>query len=394
MRHLALTTTLAALALPATAAASQGVVLSVNSKHHSIEVVDSHHVVHAFRYGGGLPKLHAGSKIGFTGSRGHISHVRVVSASSHTVAFLARVISSNSKGVVFGLGDGSKVHFASKQVVHHRTHRKHIARIASNFGGGISINIEGLEPGVTVLVTETIGADGSITITLTLPSPSAPGVGGQQQASGVVTEVDTDAFVLTTGDGSDLRLHMAADTLANLNLQSCDTANVTYHQDGGMLIADNVNDTGVSNSGDCSGDWSADQDAYGYITSISDTSVTIQTDGGPMTFDVNPDDGLTDGFVIGDGVDVTYFDNGDGTYSADDIEYNDQDVTGTVTAVSDGSVTIAADSNGRSVTFNVDPSLGLLDGVSVGDDIDVYYYFNSGQPGQPIVDWVDDLSTD
>jgi hypothetical protein len=396
MKRLALTTTLAALALPATAAASQGgVVLSVNSKHHAIEVVDAHHVVHGYAYSGRLPKLHVGSRIGFTKSRGHLAQVRVLSSRSHTVAFLARVLRSNATGVAFSLGDGTQVHFSAKQVARHRTrsrgHRNHLARAANASASGISINIEGLEPGVTVLVTETVNPDGSITITITLPPSGAPGVSGEESASGDITEVDDDAFVLTTDDGSDLRLHMGADALANLDLQTCDTASVTYHQDGGMLIADTVKDNGPSSSDECADD--EDQDAYGPITAISDTSVTIATDGGPMTFQVDPEDELTDGFNLGDDVDVSYYSNGDGTYSADDIEYNDQDVQGTVTDVSDGSVTFT-DAGGQSHTFTADPDDADFDGISVGDQIDLFYYVNSGQPGQPIIDWVDDLSTD
>jgi hypothetical protein len=298
----------------------------------------------------------------------------------------------NARGVVFRLGDGTTAHFSSTQVVRHRTHRRHLVRAAVAPLGGISIDIQGLEPGVTVLVTEAVGDDGSITVTITLPSPASPGVGGQQQARGDITEVDSDVFVLTTEDGSDLRLHMAAGKLADLNLQTCDAAAVTYHQDGGLLIADSVNDTGPSNSADCAGDV---QDVVGAVTDVSDSSITISVPGhGSLTFPVSPDDDLTEGFVPGDVVDVTYYPNGDGTFGVDDIEYADQDVTGTVTAVSDGSLTITNDGNGQSQTFTADPSLGDFDGISIGDDVDVYFYANATQPGVPLVDWVDDLSTD
>jgi hypothetical protein len=78
--------------------------------------------------------------------------------------------------------------------------------------GPVVINIVGLQPGVTVEITETIGSDGSITITITLP----PGLGAQETASGVVTNVGDDTFEMTTGDGANLRLHMAADRLSAL----------------------------------------------------------------------------------------------------------------------------------------------------------------------------------
>lgn len=390
MRRLVLTTAIAALAMPAAAAASQGVVLSVNKSHHAVQVVDAHHVVHAYTYAGRLPRLHVGSRIGFIRSGGRIGHVTVSSSASRSAVFYARVVSAGSRGVVFKLADGNQLHFTARQV---RRHHRLMAHAAVGIPG-VAINIQGLEPGVTVLVTETAAADGTITITLTLPPPSDSVAGGEQQASGVISEVDTDAFVLTTDDGSDLRLHMTATALSNLNLQVCDTAAVTYHQDAGMLIADTVDDNGVSISGDCSGDSGDDEDAYGPITAISDTSVTIQTGHGPMSFQVDPQDDLTDGFVVGDDVDVTYYSNGDGTYSADDIEYNDQDVTGVVTSVSGSSITITMDQGGGPETFTVDPIDELLDGISVGDDVDVYFYSNTGQPGRQLVDWVDDLTTD
>jgi hypothetical protein len=404
MRRLALTATFAAaLAIPAcAAAASNAVVLSVNSTHHQIQVVDTHHLVHAYGYAGHLPKLHAGTKIGFSRSGGRISHVRIVSSKSRSVSFYAKVVRSSARGVVLSLADGANVSFSASQLAGHSAkHHKHAVR--SNTAGS-SVNIQGLEPGVAVLVAETGAPDGSVAITISFPSSSssAPGVGSELQANGVVTGVDTDAFVLTPGDGSDLRLHMPADALANLDLQTCDTAAVTYHQDGGTLIADTVKMTGSSTSGDCAGSSGGgpsgggstgdDQDVIGAITQISDTSVTINVPNQrPMTIEVDPSLGLTDGFIPGDTVDVTYFANGDGTYSADDIEYDDQDTTGTVTSVSDSSVTLTDDSNGQPVTFTVNPGDGYLDGVSVGDQIDVTYYLNAGNT---VVDWVDDLTTD
>ena len=73
-----------------------------------------------------------------------------------------------------------------------------------------------------------------------------------------------------------------------------------------------------------------------------------------MTFGVDSND-VTDGYQVGDVVDVTYADNGDGTYTADDVEWVEQDSTGTVTDVSDGSMTITDDQTGQPVTFVADP---------------------------------------
>jgi hypothetical protein len=236
--------------------------------------------------------------------------------------------------------------------------------------GSVVVNILGLQPGVTILITETIEPDGTITITITLPS-----FGGQQTASGVVGDVGDDTFDVTTGDGTDLRLHMATDQLSALNLQSCDTVSVTYHQDAGMLIADAAQVTGASTSGDCAPTY----DATGAITQISGSSITINSDQGPMTFAV-ADPSLTDGFQSGDVVDVTYVQNSDGSLQATDVQYIEQDASGVVTAVSSTKLTITNGTTGQSETFTADPNNGLqlftyaFDGVHVGDQIDVCYH--------------------
>jgi hypothetical protein len=92
---------------------------------------------------------------------------------------------------------------------------------------------------------------------------------------------------------------------------------------------------------------------------------------------------------VGDLVDVTYTDNGDGTYDASDVGYVEQDATGTVTAVSDGSMTFTDSDSGQSVTVTADPAAGVFDGVAVGDEVDVNYH-QSGD--QLVADEVDDGS--
>jgi hypothetical protein len=238
--------------------------------------------------------------------------------------------------------------------------------------GPVVIDIIGLQPGVTVLITETVAPDGTVTITITLPPVTA---GAPQSASGVVTDVEDDVFEITTGDGADLRLHMAADQLSNLNLQACDTVDVTYHQDAGMLLADSAQVTGASTSGDCAPTY----DATGAITQVSGSGITINADQGSMTFSVS-DPTITDGFLNGDVVDVTYTQNSDGTMSVVDVQYVEQDSAGTVAAVSSTSLTLTDSSTGQPDSFIADPSNGLqlstyaFDGVHVGDQVDVTYH--------------------
>ena len=380
MKRLTLAAVGALLVMPAAALASPGggTVLSINGSHRTIEVVDSGHVVHAYKYRGSLPKVHAGSRITFRRSGTAISNVKALTRGNGSVSFYARVVRSSKRGVVLRLADGRTVNVSSKQLQGRSSKRsvsrKHNVR-AHAAAASITINIEGLEPGVTVLVSESVDEHGNLTITIALPGLS--GGLGSQSASGVVAEVDQDAFVVETADGSDLRLHMAVGALANLGLQVCDTVDVSYHQDAAILVADRVNDTGSSGSGDCAGQNS--QDEVGTITAVSGNSVTVDTqDNGSMTFAVDSSD-ITDGFQVGDLVDVTYADNGDGTYGASDVEYVEQDATGAVTAVSDGSMTFTDSDSGQSVTVTADPAAGVFDGVAVGDEVDVHYHQSGNQ---------------
>jgi hypothetical protein len=313
----------------------------------------------------------------------HSSHV---ARRSRTFSFYATVVRADRQGLVVRTHTGETLRFSAAQIGGRRTPsnrhpvrhlgKHHVSRrrsaLDAQVQGPVAINIIGLQPGVTVLITETVAPDGSVTVTITLP-PST--VSSQENASGVVTDVEDDAFEITTSDGTDLRLHMDQTTLSNLSLQTCATVSLTYHQDTGMLIADSVQVTGASTDGDCAPTY----DASGAITQVSGTGISINADQGPMSFSVNSSD-MTDGFQLGDVVDVTYTQNGDGTTSATNIQYVEQDANGTVTAVSSKSVTITDSGSGQPETFTADPSQGLqlstyaFDGVHVGDQIDVTYH--------------------
>ncbi|HEY2769829.1 MAG TPA: hypothetical protein VGI87_04645 [Solirubrobacteraceae bacterium] len=131
-------------------------------------------------------------------------------------------------------------------------------------------------------------------------------------------------------------------------------------------------------------------DVNGTITKMTDSSVTITSlaDGSTMQFVVNPDDDLTDGYLLGDQVTVTYNKLQDGALKASDIEYFDQDVVGTVLAVTSGSVTIQVDGTNAVETLIDDPSDDMFDGVNVGDqEVDVTYHVAAAGL---IVDGIDD----
>jgi hypothetical protein len=133
----------------------------------------------------------------------------------------------------------------------------------------------------------------------------------------------------------------------------------------------------TAGSGDGSGD---DQDAEGTITQVSDSQLAVSTDSGTLSFSVDPTEGVTGGFLVGDVVDVSYYENPDGSLSADDVEYVEQDATGAVSAVSDTSLAMVDDATGQTDTFSGDPDLGLFTGVSPGDVVDVTYHQSAAGP--------------
>ena len=118
MKRYILAIAAALLAFPASAvaSASHGVVLSVDARHHAIQVVDSKHVVHLYHVRGRLPRLHPGSTVRFDRSGRVASHLKSLSGKSHTVVFYARVMDSSSHGLVLVTADGKMVSFAAKQI--------------------------------------------------------------------------------------------------------------------------------------------------------------------------------------------------------------------------------------------------------------------------------------
>ena len=312
-------------------------------------------------------------------SFGHVSH-----HGAHRFSFLARVVRSSKTGLLVQNKQGKRLWFPASQIArpasrtrkHHRSdHTRNAARTASAAGStapSVTVSIVGLQPGVTIQITETINADGSISITITLPSQ--PSI-SELSASGVVTEVDDSDFILDPGSGDDLQLNMDADALNNLNLDPCDTVNATYHQDAGVLIADTVTITGTSTTGDCA----PSNDVEGTITAVTGSAVTINTDPGSVSFSVD-DSSITDGFSVGDYVDVTYTQQGSGPLDATDVEYVEEQETGTVTVVNSTALTMTDSSTGQPDAFVADPSDGLeidtdaFTGVSVGDLIDVCFH--------------------
>jgi hypothetical protein len=311
----------------ATAATAHSKVLSVNARNRTVQLVDGAHAVRAYRYRGGLPRLGLGDRVSYRRSGHTISHVKKAARAFGTISFYAKVVRSGSKKVQVRLGDGNAFSLSAKQVS-----AKAVAHAAASAAtnGGVTLQIQGLAPGQTVLISETVDARGHWTITITLPASSTAAGGG-----------DT-----STGDGSD--------------------------------------------NGDGT-DPDDDQLAEGTITQVSGGRLALSTASGPFTFAVDPTAGLTDGFLAGDFVDVSYYGNADGSLVADDVEYVEDDATGVVSAVSDAGLSIVDDNTGQTDTFSSDPDMGLFDGIAPGDEVDVTYHESAAGN---VADAVDDDAWD
>jgi hypothetical protein len=319
MKRLTLAAGLAGLAVfpaGATAATPRAKVLAVDARHHTIELVGAAHGVHAYDYRGRLPRLSLGDRVSYRRSGHTVSHVKKTAPAFGTIAFYAKVVRSGSKQVHLRLGDGSAFSLSSKQVSAKPLARaaadpaKRVAHAAAASPTSVTLQIQGLAPGETVLVSETVDARGHWIITITLPASSTAAAGGGDTTTG--------------GDSGD--------------------------------------------------DPADDQLAEGTITQVSDTRLAVSTDAGSLSFSVDPEADLTNGFVVGDVVDVSYYRNADGSLSADDVEYVEQDATGVVSTVSDSALSLLDNRTGQTDTFSADPEMGLFDGIVPGDEVDVTYH--------------------
>jgi Domain of unknown function (DUF5666) len=312
-------TAVALLAIPATASAASGAVLRVERAHHKVEIVDSKHAVRSYA----LPrkaarKLHAGAKVSFQAQGGRISSLRVAGR-AHKMAFYAKVVSSAAKGVVLRLGDGQQLRFGKRELGRHAGHR-------SAHRSSVQINLEGLNPGQVVLITETVDAAGNVTITIKL-MPGADPNGDDQDVTGTITALGAGSLTIQADDGSTMTFQ--ADPVLLEGFSVDDQVDVSYYTDAdGSLVADDVEP--LDDSG------SDDQDAIGTVTALDAGSITVQVDGGgPMTFQADAD--LLDGVMVGDYVDVSYFTDTDGSLVADDVEPADDGSGDGTDSTDDGS---------------------------------------------------------
>jgi hypothetical protein len=265
---------LGVMAVPAVAGAKtfHASVLRVDRQHHKVRVVTPNHAVRSYRYAGKVGrKVKAGARIVADLRGGKLRHVRAVGR-TRVLRFYGRVVSDGRKGLVLKLGDGKRITLGSNGKGHARVH-------AASANHPISISIEGLQPGQTVLVTITFDSTGGQSITIQITSSSSGsgdgsgnvvdnGDGGtiddnngdDYTVDGTVTAVDPSAGTLEI-DSADGHLVFTADPSTLDGIAVGDNVEVDYAKDtsNGTLIADDVFPVDPSSgSGDGSGTGSGD----------------------------------------------------------------------------------------------------------------------------------------
>jgi membrane-bound inhibitor of C-type lysozyme len=239
---------LAVLAAPALAQASTGTVLSVSQPKHQVQLVTADKVVHAYRFGGHLQGVQQGTRLAFKAKGSHLTRARAF-GKAKTFSFLGKVVQSGQTGVVLSLADSQLMHLATGTS---SSHAGLHANCHTSSTPTVTINFN-LASGQTVMVTETTDSSGNVTMTITIPPGNESQFGPEQTATGTVTSAGTAEFEIATADHSTLRFHMDPAALAAVGMSTGDAVVVSYHTDDQLLVADNVVDSGPSASSSGSG---------------------------------------------------------------------------------------------------------------------------------------------
>jgi hypothetical protein len=289
---------LALVLLPAAAQAKpqKGALLRVDRSHHRVEIVNARHVVRSYTVAGRLPsKLRSGAVVSFKPKGKKLSGLRVTGR-TRKLTFYGTVVSSAKKGAVLRLSDGRSWKVGKKQVK--RAH-----------GSSVSISLEGLDKGQVVLITMVTDSGGNVSITIKLVKGHDPTGGEDDEAEGTVTAIDDTSITIDTGD-EEMTFEADADLLEDI--QVGDDVDVTYYGDGDTLVADDVELV----------DGEADDSVVGTVSQVRGDGLTVQVDGeGAMSFEADAD--VLEGVSVGELVEVTYYQEDDGSLVADDVEAAD-----------------------------------------------------------------------
>ncbi len=266
--------------------------------------------------------------------------------------FSARVVRASTGALTVRLAGGRIVRYIGARAGGAPARPPLLAHAAREVSANLTFVLRSLEPGVVVLVTARPGSRAGAVITL--PGPGAP----EQQARGVVGDVEPDALTLELPGHVELRIHGGA----HAGLRPCQTVAVSYHQDAGLLVADSIRAAGPQARVVCPA-----RDASGTVTAVSSGGLTISTRGGPsLTF--RGARGATSGFAVGDVVDVAYRRGDLGALQIRHVEYVRRIAQGTVRASGDGEVAITDSASGRSLRFATSAT------PAAGDHVVIVYH--------------------
>lgn len=167
---LALACALAACALAPAAAlaaapapAQRGVVLS--AAHHTVRLVDRAHRVSDVRVRS-TRGLRRGAVVTVRGGRAHVTgHARKVS-------FLGRVVRGSARATVIRLGDGSTFKLRAPRT----------RRLGAHAAATLTLDLRGLTPGQTLLITIATDAQGNVALTIRV-EPASTDIGDGQDGS-------------------------------------------------------------------------------------------------------------------------------------------------------------------------------------------------------------------
>ena len=167
----------ALLLFPAAAAAksSGGAVLQLDARHHVMRVVSGPKAVSSYRYRGRLRGVRPGSRVRFRADGHRASQVRSIGRAKRLRVY-AKVVRSAHGSATFSLPDGRPFSISRGALNAARSGR--LGSAAQN----VFVNIDGLQPGQTVLITVTFDANGDLHITITLVQENDAGGGDSGHA--------------------------------------------------------------------------------------------------------------------------------------------------------------------------------------------------------------------
>lgn len=161
-----------------------------------------------------------------------ITHLKKIARAFGTMSFYAKVVRAGTGQVRLRLDDGSAYSLSSKQIS--KTAMAHAATVSAR---SVTLQVLGLRPGETVLISETVDARGDWTVTITL-SGSATSAGGEGSGGGSTPggdstdDQDAEGTIITADPAHQLFAGVTAG----------DEVDVTYHQSAGGDVVDGVDD--------------------------------------------------------------------------------------------------------------------------------------------------------